>query len=110
MGEAQDGQAAVDLAQELQPDVILMDIQTPRLDDLSATEQLRALGHPARVLLYSFAESATNVRAATQCGALGLVLKGGSREELIMAIRLVRRWKIYYSPAVARFFTEPMSR
>ncbi len=100
VGEAEDGQAAVEFAQQLQPDVILMDIQMPRLDGLQATEQLKGAGHPARVLLISLGDSVEHARSAARCGANGLFLKGGTREELITAVRSVYGGQMYYTPAL----------
>ncbi len=111
VGEARDGQAAVDFAQQLQPDVILMDIHMPHLDGLRATEQLRAMGHHAHVLLVSITDGPTNGRAAARCGASGFFLKGSSREELIAAIRWVYgRELCYYSPAVTPFLRKRANR
>ncbi len=107
VGEARDGQAAVDFAQQLQPDVILMDIRMPHLNGLQATGQLRTMGHHARVLLVSITDGPANGRAAARCGANGFLFKGGSRAELIAAIRWVYgRQSYYYSPAPAPFLAE----
>ncbi len=103
VGEARDGQAAIDSAQHLQPDVILMDIHMPDVDGLQATQQLRAMGNPARVLLISFEDGPAAAQAAARCGANGFFLKGGGPEELIAAIRWVCSRQVYYSPALAPF-------
>ncbi len=110
VGQAGDGATAVDLAHELEPDVILMDVQMPRLDGIRATEYLRAAGHPARILLMSFASGATNVQAAAHSGANGFFLKGDNPEELVAAIRSVYAGEVYYSPAVTPFFSREVSR
>jgi DNA-binding NarL/FixJ family response regulator len=104
VGEARDGQEAIQVALELQPDVILMDIQTPRLDGLQATRQLASTGNPARVLILSMSADEQGVRRAAQAGAWGYQLKNSDRDELIAAVRSIHRGNRVASPAVANFF------
>ncbi len=104
VGEARNGLEAIELAQRLQPDVILMDIEMPRLNGFRATEQLAALGQPARVLMTSMLDDERNVQAAAECGAAGYYAKGSPAEELQAAIRAVYRGEVY-SP---RSFTVSM--
>ncbi len=106
VGEARDGQEAIELAQQKHPDVILMDIEMPRLNGIRATAQLTALGHPARVLILSMRDDEKDVRDAIQSGALGYLVKNSSREELIEAIRCVNQGNPIFSPSVASFVME----
>jgi DNA-binding NarL/FixJ family response regulator len=107
IGEARDGVEAVELAQRLQPDIVLMDIQMPRLDGLAATRQLVAAGCPTRVLVLSMREDEEAARRAAEAGAWGYQIKNSSREELVQAIRTVYRGVRAVSPAVAEFFSAP---
>jgi DNA-binding NarL/FixJ family response regulator len=104
IGEARDGQEAVELAQRLNPDVILMDIEMPRVNGLRATEQLTTSKHPARILILSMKEAEQDVRAAAQSGAQGYLIKNCSREELIKAIRSVYEGRLAISPEIASYF------
>ncbi len=110
VAEATDGQQAIEQAQKLEPDVILMDVQMPRLDGFCATQQLRAMGHPARVLMVSLMDAPETTREAARSGARGFFLKGGSREELIEAIHAIYGGKRYASPTAASSFLEEPSR
>ncbi len=95
VGEARNGAEAVELARRLQPDVILMDIEMPRLNGFRATEQLTAMGHRARVLITSMLDDEKNVRAALSSGAYGYYIKGGPTKELVKAIQMVHRGEKY---------------
>ncbi|OGO34046.1 MAG: hypothetical protein A2Z03_10320, partial [Chloroflexi bacterium RBG_16_56_8] len=64
VGEARDGKEAIELAQSVQPDVILMDIEMPGMNGLEATETLKAMGHPARILMLTMKTDERDVRAA----------------------------------------------
>ncbi len=103
VGEARDGQEALELAQLVQPDVILMDIEMPRLNGLRATAQLAAARNRARVLVLSMRDDEKDVRAAVEAGAIGYLVKNSSREELIQAIRSVYQGHPVYSPSVTGF-------
>jgi DNA-binding NarL/FixJ family response regulator len=105
VGEARDGREAVELAQQLRPDVILMDLEMPRLDGLGATEQLTAMGHPARILVLSMRTDEKDVRAAAQRGAQGYLVKTCSRDELVSGIRSVHAGGRVSSPTIASYFS-----
>ncbi len=103
VGEARDGQEALELAEQLKPDVILMDIEMPRLNGVRATAQLKERRDPARVLILSMRDDETDVRNAMDSGALGYLVKNSSREELISAIRCVSQGTAVFSPSVAHY-------
>ncbi|MEV7615312.1 response regulator transcription factor [Streptomyces sp. NPDC089799] len=101
VGEAADGQAGIDRAEELRPDVILMDIKMPGLDGIDALRRLRELGNPARVLIVtSFTEQRTVV-PALRAGAAGYVYKDIDPDALAAAIRSVHAGHVLLQPEVA---------
>ncbi len=101
IGEATDGKEAVDLAQRLAPDVLVMDIAMPNLNGIQAVEQLRALGIASRVVILSMYSEDILVRQALQHGAKGFLLKGSVSDELLLAIRAAHRNATYLSPAIS---------
>ena len=86
VGQARDGREAVDLAKELDPDVVLMDIAMPALDGFQATRQLQRDGSPARVLMLTGSNARADVDRARKAGAAGYVTKDRIAAELIEAI------------------------
>jgi DNA-binding NarL/FixJ family response regulator len=89
VGEAGDGQEAVRLAADLQPDVILMDILMPVMDGLEATRRICQANPTARILILTSLEQHHRVAEALQVGATGYVLKDTSPDDLVNAIRNV---------------------
>ena len=101
IGEAADGQEAFDLARELRPDVLVMDIAMPRLSGTQAVERICALGIGTRVVMLSMYSDKTLVRQALQNGAVGYLLKCSVMEELLLAVRAAKRGETYLSPAIS---------
>ena len=87
VGEAADGQAAVELAYQLQPDVVTIDVNLPVLDGIEATRQIRAQCPAVRVIGLSLFDRTEQARAMLEAGAAACVTKGGPVEELLTAIR-----------------------
>jgi DNA-binding NarL/FixJ family response regulator len=101
VGEAADGAEGVDRAEELKPDVILMDVKMPGMDGVDALRRLRELDNPARVLVVtSFTEQRTVV-PALRAGAAGYVYKDVDPDALAGAIRSVHAGHILLQPEVA---------
>lgn len=101
LGAAPDGAAVVRLAQELRPDVILMDLRMPGMDGLAAIIELARLGVTARVLVLTTYDSDTDVLPAIEAGATGYLLKDSPREELLRGARAAARGESVLSPSVA---------
>ena len=108
VGEATDGAEAVQLAQALQPDVILMDLRMPNIDGLTAIERLRA-GQPrvAVVILTTYNEDDLMMRGL-RAGARGYLLKDTDRETLLNTIRAAARGETLLKPeTLARLLSQP---
>ncbi len=101
IGEAGDGLEAIELAQRLKPDVIVMDIVMPYLNGTQAAERLRQLPHPPRVILLSMYSDPTLVQQALKSGVRGYLLKRCVVEELLLAVRAAARGEIYLSPTIS---------
>jgi NarL family two-component system response regulator LiaR len=105
-GEAADGEAAVELAARLKPDVVLMDLVMPRLDGIAATRRIKAAGRNVQVIaLTSFAED-DKVIPAIRAGASSYLLKDVSPDSLVQAIRAVHRGETPLHPDVTRTLLE----
>ena len=101
VAEAADGRAAVALAVEHLPDVVLMDLQMPEVSGLEATRQLAAQAPGVRVLVLTMAEDDATLVAALRAGAAGYLLKGAGPEEIDRAVRGVAAGDAVYGAGVA---------
>jgi DNA-binding NarL/FixJ family response regulator len=107
IGEASDGEGAVQLALREHPDVFLMDVRMPGLDGIQATEQIVAAHGPTRVLVLTTFDLDENVYRAVKAGAAGFLLKDLPAEDLVAAIRHAARGSdALLAPAVTRRLVE----
>ncbi|MFL6126526.1 response regulator [Actinophytocola sp.] len=106
VGEAGDGFAAVELAERLRPDVVLMDVQMPGIDGLEATRRVLGGGNTPgagmRVVILTTFDREDYLFEALRAGASGFLLKNASPEDLVEAVRIVARGDALLSPAVTR--------
>ena len=106
IGNVNDGQFALEKAQELQPDVILMDISMPTLNGIDATEIITEQLENSKVLIFSMHNSLEFVTSAIQAGASGYILKDTSSEEVYYAIKAVASGKKHYSSSITQMLIE----
>jgi DNA-binding NarL/FixJ family response regulator len=111
VGEAATGQEAIALAEQLRPDVLLLDLNMPDPNGIEVARHLQMLGLPVGVLVLTMLEDDDSIFAAMRAGARGYVLKGAGREETLQAIRTVAAGGAIFSPGVAdrllRYFAVP---
>jgi NarL family two-component system response regulator LiaR len=102
VGEAGDGAEAIEQAQTLRPDVILMDLVMPKVDGIEATRQITGKQPGAHILVLTSFAADDKVFPAIKAGALGYLLKDSTPEELVQAIRQVARGEPSLEPSIAR--------
>jgi len=108
VGEAADGQEALELVERLLPDVLVLDIAMPHLNGVEAVGRLRDLGVKTRALILSMYADDTLVRQALRSGAKGYLLKRAVSDELLLAVRAVSRGDTFLSPEVAGPVVSPL--
>ncbi|MFE5730133.1 response regulator [Streptomyces sp. NPDC056528] len=110
VGEAADGRAAVEAARAHAADVVLLDIQMPVLDGLSALPELRRAAPAARVVVLTTFGERENVLRALEYGGAGFLLKDTAPAELIRAVRAAAAGDAYLSPAATRHVVERLAK
>jgi DNA-binding NarL/FixJ family response regulator len=111
VGEAKTGEEVIALAETLQPDVILMDIQMPGVNGVEATRRILHTSPQIRILMVTMFEDEASIFTAMRAGARGYVLKDTEKTEMLRAIRAVGSGEAIFSPAIASrlidFFAAP---
>lgn len=100
VGEAEDGEAAVDMGRSLRPDIVLMDLSMPVLDGVEATRRIKRVAPQIKVLILTVANCERRVAEALAAGADGYALKKLGHDELMAAITAVRSGKHYLGPGL----------
>lgn len=102
VGEATDGLEALELAEQLQPDIVIMDIGMPELNGIEATREIKAKHPDVEVLILTMHRSDEYFFQVLEAGASGYVLKGAETTDLLGAVRAVARGDVFLYPSVAR--------
>jgi two-component system response regulator NreC len=110
VGESADGEQTLRQAEELHPDVVLMDLNMPKGDGIYTTRGLKELFPEINVLILTMHEDDSLLREAIQCGASGYILKRAVESELITAIQAVARGEMYIHPAMTRALLDQPTR
>jgi two-component system response regulator NreC len=101
IGEASNGQEAIEMTEALRPDVLIMDIMMPRMNGIQAAENIREMKLPTYILLLSMYSDEGFVQQALQYGVKGYVLKSSVSDELLQAVRTVAAGKAYFSSPIS---------
>jgi DNA-binding NarL/FixJ family response regulator len=106
VGTASSGEAAVELAAQLLPDVVLMDLRMAGIDGDEATAQILAAGHEARVIILTTYENDDAILRAISAGASGYLLKAAPEDELLAGVRAVAAGEVALAPSVSRLLVQ----
>jgi DNA-binding NarL/FixJ family response regulator len=106
LGEASNGQEAIEMTEVLKPDVLIMDIMMPRMNGIQAAENIREMKLSTYILLLSMYSDEGFVHQALQCGVKGYVLKSSVSDELLWAVRAVASGKTYLSTPISEIVVE----
>ncbi len=110
VGEADNGEEAVRLAAELQPDVVIMDVSMPEMDGVEATRIIRATGTETRVLMLTMHADADVLADAIRAGASGYLVKDCSTDEVAAAVRMAANGDTALSPQLAATMLDEVRR
>jgi DNA-binding NarL/FixJ family response regulator len=110
IGEASDGEEAVQMVLERQPDVVIMDIWMPRLGGIDATRRIGKKGSNAKILVLSMHESRSYVEEVLRAGAAGYIVKNAAPADLLQAIDAVCAGASYLSPSITQQVVDAIAR
>ncbi len=110
VGEASDGRQAVQMAEELKPDVVIMDIAMPNLNGLDATAQIVKKNPSTGVIILSMHSDETYLVRALSAGAKGYLLKDSAEADLLRAVEAVSQGRPFFSPVIAETLLEDYMR
>jgi DNA-binding NarL/FixJ family response regulator len=106
VGEAANGEEAIELVQQLAPHVVFMDVRMPGMGGLEATKEIRRTSPDTKVILFTVDESRAAIADAIRAGVSGYLLKDVGADELIQAAKLALQGKAVIHPALTRAFIE----
>jgi DNA-binding NarL/FixJ family response regulator len=110
VAEASTGEEALELATDLVPDLVMMDLAMPGIGGIQATERIAATSPASRILILTVSEDADDLLGAFRAGAHGYVLKGVSADGLLHAARVVSHGDVYVTPTMANRILHEMTR
>jgi len=110
IGEASDGEEAVQMVLEKEPDVVIMDIWMPRLSGIDATRRIGKRGSQTKILVLSMHESRTYVEEVLRAGASGYIVKNSASSDLLQAIDAIQSGASYLSPAITQQVVDAIAR
>ncbi len=99
-GEARDGRQAVEMAKQLKPDVVILDVGMPNLNGLAATRQLAQQNPQQKIIVLTITDSDQVIREALDAGARGFVLKSDAARDLVAAVEALQRNRMFFTPRV----------
>jgi DNA-binding NarL/FixJ family response regulator len=99
-GEAKDGREAVEMAKQLKPDVVILDVGMPNLNGLAATRQLAQQNPNQKIIVLTITDSDEVIREALDAGARGFVLKSDAARDLVSAVEALQRNRMFFTPRV----------
>jgi DNA-binding NarL/FixJ family response regulator len=99
-GEAKDGREAVEMAKQLKPDVVILDVGMPNLNGLVATRQLSQSNPDQKIIVLTITDSDQVIREALDAGARGFVLKSDAARDLVSAVEALQRNRMFFTPRV----------
>jgi len=99
-GDAKDGREAVEMAKQLKPDVVILDVGMPNLNGLAATRQLLQNNPQQKVIVLTITDSDQVIREALDAGARGFVLKSDAARDLVSAVEALQRNRMFFTPRV----------
>jgi len=99
-GEAKDGREAVEMAKQMKPDVVILDVGMPNLNGLAATRQLAQQNPNQKIIVLTITDSDEVIREALDAGARGFVLKSDAARDLVSAVEALQRGRMFFTPRV----------
>ncbi len=109
-GEASNGRETVELALELKPDIVVLDLTMPELNGIEATRQIKKLLPHVEILIFTMHETEEMILSAFEAGARGFVLKSDDELELVEAIKVISRHKPFFTSAASEALLDNLLR
>lgn len=110
VGDAAGGQATLDLARALRPNIVLLDLEMPEMDGVETLRQLQRIAPETRVIIFTAFDTDERILSAVRAGAQGYLLKGAPRNDIFQAIRVVHQGGSLLEPMIAQKLLRQVSR